>query len=162
MREVAQVEAQIVNRPALIGAIMKTVSLLSALLLLVAMSRCDNHSNKTDNPILGRYELTGRDSSGQLAFTGTILFVSVEQNLLKGKCKILSEHDAPHAWFEKDGSCEALMDGKKIDLDSAPYLDDAGLLLEGEFDGVAIRGIWRWDGFFTSEPLGKFEAIRKM
>ena len=126
MREVAQVEAQIVNRPALIGAIIKTVSLLSALLLRVAMPRCDNHSNKTDNPILGRYELTGRDSSGQLAFTGTILFVSVEQNLLKGQCKILSEHDAPHAWFEKDGSCEALMDGKKIDLDSLHILTPRG------------------------------------
>jgi hypothetical protein len=54
------------------------------------------------------------------------------------------------------------MDGKKIDLDSAPLLDDAGLLLEGEFDGVVIRGIWKLNGFVTSEPLGKFEAVKKM
>ena len=70
--------------------------------------------------------------------------------------------NAPAGLYEKDGNCEALMDGKKIDLDSAPLLDDAGLLLEGEFDGVAVRGIWRLDGFVTSEPLGKFEAVKKM
>jgi len=141
---------------------MKTVFLLSSLLLLVAISQCDNHSNKTSNSILGRYELTGRDNSGQLAFTGTISFVSLEQNHLKGQCKIIRQQSAPDGLYEKDGNCEALMDGKKIGLDSAPLLDDAGLLLKGEFDGVAIRGIWKLDGFVTSEPLGKFEAVKKM
>lgn len=140
---------------------MKTVLLLSSLLLLVAISQCDNHSNNTGNSILGRYELTGRDNSGQLAFTGTISFVSLEKTHLKGQCKIIRDQNAPEGLYEDDGNCEALMDGKKIDLDSAPLLDDAGLLLEGEFDGVAIRGIWKLDGFVTSEPLGKFEAIKK-
>ncbi|HYV84217.1 MAG TPA: hypothetical protein VE931_11910 [Pyrinomonadaceae bacterium] len=139
---------------------MKKVFLLSSLLLLSAISQCDNHSNKTSNPILGRYELTGRDNSGQLTFTGIILFVSLEQNYLKGQCKIKREQGAPGGLYEKDGNCEALMDGKKIDLDSAPQLDDAGLLLEGEFDGVAINGIWKLDGFVTSGPLGKFEAVK--
>ena len=128
----------------------------------MAISQCANHSNKGSNPILGRYEVTGRDNSGQLAFTGTISFVSLEQNHLKGQCKIIREQNAPEGLHEEDGNCEALMDGKKIDLDSAPSLDHAGLLLEGEFDGVAIRGIWMLDGFFTSEPLGKFEAVKKM
>ena len=58
---------------------MKTVFLLSSILLLVTISGCGNHSNKTDNPILGRYELMGRDNSGQLAFTGTIRFVSLDR-----------------------------------------------------------------------------------
>jgi hypothetical protein len=141
---------------------MKPVFLLSSLLLLVAITQCDNHRNKTTNPILGRYELAGHDNSGRLAFTGTISFVSLEQNHLKGQCKIISEQNAPEGLYEKDGNCEALMDGKKIDLDSAPLLDDAGLLLEGEFDGAAIRGTWMLDGFVTSEPLGKFEAVKKM
>ena len=141
---------------------MKIVFLLSSLLLIAAISQCDNHSNKVSNAILGRYELAGRDNSGQLTFTGTISFVSLEQNHLKGQCKIIREQNAPEGLFEKDGNCEALMDGKKIDVDSAPLLDDAGLLLEGEFDGVAIRGIWKLDGFVTSQPLGKFEAVKKM
>ena len=139
----------------------KTILFLS-LPLLVAISQCDNHSNKTSNSILGRYELAGRDNSGQLAFTGTISFVSLEHNHLKGQCKIMREQKVPEGLYEKDGNCEALMDGKKIGLDSAPLLDDAGLLLEGEFDGVAIRGIWMLDGFVTSEPVGKFEAVKKM
>jgi hypothetical protein len=140
---------------------MKTVLLISSLLLLAAVSQCDNHSNKPDNPILGQYELSGRDNSGQLVFTGTISFVSIEKNFLKGPCKIIREQSAPEGVYDKDGNCEALMEGKKIDLDSAPMMDDAGLLLEGEFDGTVIRGIWKLDGFVTSEPLGKFEAVKK-
>ena len=54
------------------------------------------------------------------------------------------------------------MEGKKMDLDCAPRLDDGGLLMEGEFDGVSVRGIWRLDGFVTSAPLGKFEAVKKL
>jgi hypothetical protein len=99
---------------------MKTVFLLSSLLLLAAISQGDNHSNKISNSILGRYELTGLDNSGELAFTGTILFVSLEQNHLKGQCKITRGQSAPEGLYEKDGNCEALMDGKKIGLDSAP------------------------------------------
>ena len=140
---------------------MKTIFLISSLLLLVAISQCDKHSNKTSNSILGRYELAGRDNSGQLAFAETISFVSIDQNHLKGPCKIVRQQNAPERLLDKDGNCEALVDGNKISLDSAPSLDDAGLLLEGEFDGVTIRGIWMLDGFVTSEPLGKFEAVKK-
>ncbi len=140
---------------------MKTGFLVLSLLLVVAISQCHNHTNKTSNPILGQYELAARDNSGQLAFSGTILFVSLDQNHLKGQCKIIREKNAPNGLVGNEGNCEALMDGKKIDLDSAPLIDDGGLLMEGEFDGVAICGIWKLDGFVTSEPLGKFEAVKK-
>jgi len=138
----------------------KTILFLS-LPLLVALSQCDKYSNKNTNPILGRYELEGRDNTGQLAFAGTISFVSIEQNHLKGPCKIIRQQNAPEELFEKDGNCEAVIDGKKISFDSAPSLDDAGLLLEGEFDGEAIRGTWKLDAFATSKPVGTFDAVKK-
>ncbi|HEY0764149.1 MAG TPA: hypothetical protein VGD61_17360 [Pyrinomonadaceae bacterium] len=103
----------------------------------------------------------GHDASGRLALSGTISFVSLEQNHLKGQCKIIREQNAPEGLYENEGNCEALMDGNKISLDSAPSFDDAGLLLEGEFDGVTIRGIWKMDGFVTRLG-GEFEAVKKM
>jgi hypothetical protein len=135
---------------------MKTVLLV--FLLLLTTSHCNT---KPTNPILGQYELVGHDASGGLALSGTISFVSLEQNHLKGQCKIIREQNAPEGLYENEGNCEALIDGNKISLDSAPDFDDAGLLLEGEFDGVAIRGIWEMDGFVTRLG-GKFEAVKKM
>jgi hypothetical protein len=41
--------------------------------------------------------------------------MSLEQNHLKGQCKIIRAQNAPEALYEKDENCEALMDGKKID-----------------------------------------------
>lgn len=140
---------------------MRKTILCLALPMLIALSQCDRYSNKNRNPILGRYELEGRDNTGQLAFSGTISFDSIEQNHLKGPCKIIRQPNAPNGLFEKNGNCEALIDGKKVSLDSAPSLDDAGLLLEGEFDGKAIRGIWKLDAFATSTSLGTFSAVRR-
>jgi hypothetical protein len=71
------------------------------------------------------------------------------------------EKTAPEGVLDERGNCEGLMDGKMVSIDSAPSLDDAGLLLEGEFNTGQITGIWRIDGFATSEPLGKFEATKK-
>jgi len=48
-----------------------------------------------------------------------------------------------------------------VSMDLAPSLDDAGLLLDGQFHDGRITGTWRIDGFATSEPLGKFEAAKK-
>lgn len=127
----------------------------------MTLSQCGTHRNKNTNPILGTYELAGRDHKGQRAFAGTISFVSIEQNHLKGPCKITWQQNAPEGLLDKDGNCEAMMDGNKISFDSAPSLDDAGLLLEGEFDGVTIRGNWMIDAFVTSQALGKFEAVKK-
>lgn len=134
---------------------------LMSLPLLVAFSQCDNYGNKNRNPVLGTFELQGRDNTGQLAFAGTISFDSLELNHLKGPCKIIRQQNASERLFETDGNCEALMEGKKISVDSAPSLDDAGLLLEGEFDGKAIRGVWKLDGFVTSQSLGTFDALKK-
>lgn len=135
---------------------MKTVLLV--FLLLLTTSHCNT---KPTNPILGQYELVGHDASGGLALSGTISFVSLEQNHLKGQCKIIREQNAPEGLYENEGNCEALIDGNKISLDSAPDFDDAGLLLEGEFDGTTIRGVWKMDGFVTRLG-GKFEAVKKV
>ena len=68
--------------------------------------------------------------------------------------------EAPAGLLDQDANCEALRNGKKLSMDFAPSLDDAGLLLEGEFDGGLISGYWMLDGFVTSEPLGRFVAVR--
>jgi hypothetical protein len=112
--------------------------------------------------LFGQYGLRGYDETGKLAFTGTISLMSLEQDHLKGQCTIARETSAPEGLFEQKGGCEGRVDGKKVSMDLAPSLDDAGLLLEGELGGDGrITGVWRLDGFVTSEPLGKFEAVKK-
>jgi hypothetical protein len=111
--------------------------------------------------MLGRYELVAHDNAGRLVFTGTISLTSLEQKHLKGQCIVVREKNAPEGLHDENGGCEGLIDGKMVSIDSAPSLDDAGLLLEGQFDDDRITGIWRIDGFATSEPLGKFEAVKK-
>ena len=124
------------------------------------MSQCI-HRDEGQNSILGRYELAGHDNAGRLVFTGTISLISLKQNLVEGQCTIVTHEPAPEGLFEKNGICEGLMDGNKLSMDMAPYLDDAGLLLEGQFDKARISGMWMLDGFVTSEPLGKFDAVKK-
>lgn len=111
--------------------------------------------------ILGQYELSAHDKLGKLMLTGTISLTSLEQNHLKGQCTVVWEKDAPEGLLNEQGSCEGLIDGKMVSIDTAPSLDDAGLLLEGPFDDGRITGVWRIDGFATSEEMGKFEAVRK-
>ena len=139
---------------------MKTI-LVVWLILMMGMSQCNNYADKAEASLLGRYELAGYDNSGQLVFTGTISLVSLEQNHLKGQCKIARRQDAPAGLLDQEANCEALMDGKNLSMDFAPSLDDAGLLLEGQFDGGRISGYWMLDGFATSEPLGKFVAVKR-
>jgi hypothetical protein len=138
---------------------MKTI--LAVLALIFLMGMCDRNPTNPQSSMLGRYELVGHDSLGRLVFTGTISLKSLEQNHLKGECTITREKDAPEGLLDQQGDCEASLDGKKVDLDLAPSLDDAGLLLEGELNAVRISGVWRLDGFATSKPLGKFEAAKK-
>ena len=87
--------------------------------------------------------------------------MSLEQNLVKGRCTTKWEKNAREGALDQDSICEGLIEGKVISIDSAPYMDDAGLLLDGQFNDGRITGIWRIDGFFTSPPLGKFEAVKK-
>jgi hypothetical protein len=111
--------------------------------------------------MLGRYELAGYDSSGRLIFTGAISLMSLEQNQLKGQCTIAREKDAPEGLFDQNGGCEGSVDGKKVTIDLAPAVDDGGLVLNGQFDEGRITGLWMFDTFAGSKPLGKFEAVKK-
>ena len=140
---------------------MKLLLSVSCLIVLFGFAQCNRRSTNPQSSLLGQYELIGYDDMGKLAFTGTISLISLEQDHLKGQCTIAREKYAPEGLFEKNGGCEGLVDGKKVSMDFAPFLDDAGLLLEGVLNGGRITGIWKLDGFVTSEPLGKFEAVKK-
>ena len=127
----------------------------------MGISQCNHYSDKVKPFPLGNYQLAGYDNSGQLVFTGTILLISLEQNHLKGRCKIVRRQEAPIGLFDQNTGCEGLLNGKDLSMDLAPSLDDAGLLLDGQVDVGRINGYWRLDGFVTSEPLGKFEAVKR-
>jgi hypothetical protein len=128
---------------------------------MLGFAQCKRSSTNTPNFWLGHYEIRGYDNIGQAVFTGTIVLLSIEQNHLKGQCTINPEKLAPDAVFDQNSVCEGTVDGKKVSMDLAPYLDDAGLLLEGQLEDGRILGVWRLDGFVTSEVLGKFEALKK-
>lgn len=140
---------------------MKALLLVSCLILLFGFTRCTRGPSDSHNSWLGHYELKGYDDSGNLVFTGTISLLSIEQNHLKGQCRVTRANHAPDGLFDQQGNCESLLDGKKVDLDLAPYLDDAGLLLQGELNNGQLTGVWRLDGFVTSDALGRFEAVKK-
>ncbi len=96
---------------------MKTALIIGSLLLLLGIGGCSRNSDSR-NPLLGRYELVGRDNSGQIVFTGTISLESLEQNYLKGKCSIIKLKNAPEGFMEKDGRCEGLVEGKNLSIDT--------------------------------------------
>jgi hypothetical protein len=131
------------------------------LILLLGLVQCNRLSSKNQNPVLGQYELAAYDNNGNLAFTGSITFKSLEQGHLIGQCTVVREKYAPLGVGEKNGRCEGMLDGKKLDMDYAPSMNDAGLLLEGELNDGRFEGIWKLDGFSASEPLGKFSAVKK-
>jgi hypothetical protein len=85
----------------------------------------------------------------------------VAQNNLKGQCTIVRQKDAPVGLFDKNGVCGGSLDGNHLSFDFAPSLDDAGLLLEGQLEHGRMTGVWKLDGFVTSPPLGRFEAVKK-
>jgi len=140
---------------------MKTIRFLLALILLTVVCQCNQHPQKSEHPILGYYDLTVYDNSGLLVFTGTIQLETLEQNQLKGQCSIVREKNGPQIPWNDQGPCEALLQGKTIGFDFQPSIDDAGLLLEGELDEGRITGVWKTDGFFASEALGRFEAVKR-
>jgi hypothetical protein len=113
------------------------------------------------NPVLGSYQLTAHDNSDRLAFTGTISLVTSERNHLRGQCTVVRQQAAPEGLLDQKTVCEALLDGKEISFDFAPSMDDGGLLLDGQIESGRMTGIWRLDGFVTSPPLGRFEAVKQ-
>lgn len=139
---------------------MKTVLTILLIILLLGFCQCHRDVSR-DNPLLGRYELVAHDNAGQLVFTGSITIESQEQNFVKGKCVIVRQKDAPETLFDQNSRCEALVNGNSIDFDLAPSMDDGGMLLEGQLNNGVISGVWKLDGFVTSGPLGKFEAVKK-
>ncbi|MBC7909330.1 MAG: hypothetical protein H7Y30_02455 [Pyrinomonadaceae bacterium] len=139
---------------------MKTGLTILLLAWFVMLASC-THEPAHQISMLGQYELVGHDTAGRVAFTGTISLISLEGNHLKGRCIITRKEYAPEGLFEKNGGCEGLIEGKKVSFDFAPSLDDGGLLLDGQFVDSRITGTWRLDGFVTSEPLGKFEVVKK-
>jgi hypothetical protein len=140
---------------------MKSSRFICGLILLTAVCQCNQYPQKSQNPILGFYDLTAHDNSGLLVFTGTLQLEALEHNHLKGQCTIAGVKNAPQTVFDESGPCEASLEGKTIDFDLAPFMDDAGLLLEGELDDGRITGVWKRDGFFTSEVLGRFQAVKR-
>ena len=133
---------------------------LAILSISILLGSCHRNTNQPLDPRLGRYVLSGYGSSDELIFTGEILFTSLEQNYFKGHCTVVREKNAPHGVVDQSGDCEALIEGNKIELDFAPSLDDAGLIIEAEFDDGSLDGVWKLDGFVTSGPLGKFVAVK--
>ena len=134
--------------------------IIATLALSFVLGACNRKPAAPQDPRLGGYVLSGYDNSGQFIFTGTISLRSLEGNFVKGECTLSRKENAPEGLLDDDGPCEGLIDGNRFDLDFAPMLDDGGFLLEGEFDGGRLHGVWKLDGFFTSEPLGKFEAVK--
>ena len=140
---------------------MKTIRFMFGLILLTAICQCNQHPRKSQNPILGYYDLTVYDNSGLLVFTGTIQLVTLDQNHLKGHCALVREKNAPQIPWNDNGPCEALLEGETINFDLQPSVDDAGLLLEGELHEGRITGVWKTDGYVTSNALGRFQAVKK-
>lgn len=139
---------------------MKTVLAILPVMLLLGFCQCNRNANRV-NPLLGRYELVAHDNLGQLVFTGSITLESLDRKFVKGKCIIIRQKFAPGGLFDQNSDCQGSVDGKSIDMDLAPYMDDAGLLLEGQFIDGVMSGVWKLDGFVTSPPLGRFEAVKK-
>ena len=140
---------------------MKVATSILGLLLLTAVCQCTRLPRESHSPILGYYDLTAHDNSGLLVFTGTIQLATFEQSHLKGHCTIVREKNAPEHVFDQNTQCEASLEGRRIDFDLAPSMDDAGLLLEGELTDGRINGVWKQDGYVTSEALGRFQAMKR-
>jgi hypothetical protein len=145
--------------------VVKNIKLIPGLtvltLVIMGFAQCNRCPGIRQSPILGLYEVAAHDTSGRLIFTGAISLSSLEQNLVKGRCTIKWEKNAPDNFLDEDGGCEGLIEGKVISIDTAPSMDHAGMLLDGEFNDGRITGTWRIDSFATSPPLGKFEAVKK-
>ena len=140
---------------------MKAGLCILGLIALLGFTQCNRQPGNTFTALLGKYELVGHDDAGRLIFTGTILLTSLEQNNLKGQCKVVKATEAFEGAIAKDGPCEGSVAGKKVTLDLAPQLADGGLIFEGQLDDGRITGVWMFDTFGGSKPLGKFEAVKK-
>jgi hypothetical protein len=132
-----------------------------SLLVLLFCTQCSRQPVAPQNPLLGRYALSGYDDSGQLIFTGEISFESIERNTVKGQYKLVKEKNAPEALYDQNSAFEGSIDGKKLSLDLAPSMDDGGMLVDGEFDGGRITGDFLFDSFVGARRFARFEAVKR-
>jgi hypothetical protein len=137
---------------------MKTIVVLM-LILLAAFAHCAHSSN--GSPLIGRYELQGRDHSGRLIFSGVISLTSLENTELKGICKVVKVEEAFEGAVNKDGPCEGKVSGDRVTLDLAPNLSDGGLVFEGRWSEGHIGGTWRIESMAGGKTFGTFEAVRQ-
>jgi hypothetical protein len=139
---------------------MKVVLRLLTLFLLVGMATC--HRSAAPAPsIIGFYELTAYNNSGQRVFTGTISLTSVDQKYISGQCSIVRERDAAPTILDQSSRCRAELEEKKITIDFAPSMDDGGIVLEGEIRDDRMPGRWMFKSFAGIQPQGKFEAPKR-
>lgn len=138
---------------------MKALVRLLLIMLLLSTANC-RRANPTAS-ILGSYDLIGYNSSGQRVFTGIVSLTSQAQNLIEGQCTLVREKDAGPAIVDQQPHCQAELKGKKITVDFGPYLDDGGMIFEGEIVGDRISGVWMFETFAGNQPGGKFEAVKK-
>lgn len=139
---------------------MKTLLSLLSLILLIGVANCNRYESPARS-ILGQYEFVAHDNSGQRAFTGTISLTSLDQNHVNGQCKVIREKDAAPSILDQTPICQGLIDGKKVTIDFAPFLDDGGLIFEGEISEDRMSGLWMFKTIAGTQPQGKFEAVKK-
>ena len=137
---------------------MKVLLGFLALFFLIGVAAC-HRSTSSAPSMLGSYELTGYNNSGQRVFTGTISLMSIDEKYINGQCSIIRERDAPPTILDQKPRCQALLEEKKITIDLAPYLDDGGMILNGEIGADRISGHWMFKSFAGTQPQGKFEAL---
>ncbi len=138
---------------------MRALRIIPGLVLLLVTCQCTHTALKAADPLLGVYQLTAYDQSGQLAFTGQLKLNQRQGKDLSGNCKIVRDPRASQSISDFTAPCEASIEGTKINFDLAPNMDDAGMLLYGEFESSGvISGNWGFDNFAGYRPRGKFVA----
>ena len=133
--------------------------IIVGLVFLASLAGC-HHPSRSQTSLLGIFDLKAYDKSGRKAFTGIIDLTAVNPIGFKGRCTIVREKDASEGVFDQNAPCDATLQGKKVNIDLAPDMDDGGMLMEGEFDGARITGVWMFDSFAGTQIMGRFEAVR--
>lgn len=139
---------------------MKMLHGLLALFFLVGLATCHRSASPAPS-ILGLYELTGYDNSGQRVFTGTISLTSLDQKYINGQCSLVRERNAAPTILDQNPRCRAELEEKKITVDFAPSLDDGGIILEGEIGDDRMSGRWMFKTIAGTQPQGKFSALKR-
>lgn len=130
-----------------------------SLVILMGFNHCSRSRNQ--NPLVGKYDLQGHDYSGKLIFHGAISFTSVENDEVKGICKVVKVEQAFRGAVEKDGPCEARVSGDKITIYLSPSLSDAGVVFDGNWNAGNIAGTWRIESLLGGKTYGTFDAKRQ-